>query len=208
MFCENCGSQIPDGSAICPNCGAAARVSPTTGEAVPVQPIEAVPVQPVQPVYQQPIQPVYQQPAYQSTPIYQQPAAGGGSKALAIVALVLGISALVFCWVPIFGSLIAVAGLICGIISLKNPNGKGMGLTGMILSIVACVLSFMMIVSILAGGSSYNSKVSSYSRSLSRSRSRASSLSRSISLSKKRKNQNAFVSLDKELSIGGYTVTF
>ena len=84
MFCENCGSQIADGSAICPNCGAAVRVSPTTGEAVPVQPIQATPVQPVQPVYQQPVQPVYQQPAYQQ-PIYQQPAAGG-SKALAITA--------------------------------------------------------------------------------------------------------------------------
>ena len=207
MFCENCGSQIPDGSALCPNCGAAVRVSPTTGEAVPVQPIEAVPVQPVQPVYQQPVQPVYQQPAYQATPIYQQPAAGG-SKALAIVALVLGICGLVFCWIPIFGMLIAIAGLICGILSLKNPSGKGMGLTGMILSIVGCVIGFMMIVSILAGTGSYTNKVSSYSRSLSRSRSRASSLSRSLSLSRKRKNQNNFVSLDREFSVGGYKVTF
>ena len=204
MFCENCGSQIPDGSAICPNCGAAVRVSPTTGEAVPVQPIEAVPVQPV---YQQPVQPVYQQPAYQATPIYQQPAAGG-SKALSIVALVLGICGLVFCWVPVFGLLIAVAGLICGIISLKNPSGKGMGLTGMILSIIGCVIGSMMIFSIIASAGSYTNKASSLSRSLSRSRSRASSLSRSLSLSRKKKNQSAFISLDNELSIGGYKVTF
>lgn len=205
MFCENCGSQIADGSALCPNCGAAVRVSPTTGEAVPVQPIEAVPVQPVQPVYQQP---VYQQPAYQATPIYQQQPAAGGSKALAIVALVLGICALVFCWVPVFGMLIAVAGLICGILSLKNPNGKGMGLTGMILSIVGCVIGSMMIFSIIAGTGSYTTKASSLSRSLSRSRSRASSLSRSISLSKKRKNQDYIIAPDKELSIGGYRITF
>ena len=133
MFCENCGAQIADGSAICPNCGAAVRVSPATGEAVPVAPIQAQPVEPVQPIYQQPVQPVYQQPAYQQ-PIYQQPAAGG-SKALAITALILGICGLVFCWIPIFGLLISIAGLILGILAFKNPNGKGMGITGFVLSI-------------------------------------------------------------------------
>ena len=153
MFCENCGSQIPEGSAVCPSCGTAARVdlaaaAQPIAPAQPVAPAEPVvpvvpvapvqpeqPVVPVAPVYQQqPVQPVYQQPAYQQA-VYQQPAATG-SKGPAITALVLGISGLVFCWIPFLGVLISVAGLILGIISLKNPNGKGMGLTGFILSIV------------------------------------------------------------------------
>lgn len=58
MFCTNCGNQIPDNSAFCPNCG--------TTPSAPAQ-------QPQQPVYQQPQQPVYQQPAYPQQPAYQQP---------------------------------------------------------------------------------------------------------------------------------------
>ena len=204
MFCENCGSQIADGSAICPNCGAAVRVSPTTGEAVPVQPIQA---QPVQPAYQQPVQPVYQQPVYQQPayqqPIYQQPAAG--SKGPAITALILGICGLVFCWIPIFGLLISIAGLILGIMAFKNPNGKGMGITGFVLSIIGIVIGLSYTLAIFAGSSSSFSKsYSSLSRSLSRSRSRASSISRSLS----RKKNYDIVSPDANLYIDGYVVSF
>ena len=205
MFCENCGSQIADGSAICPNCGAAVRVSPTTGEAVPVAPIQAQPVepvQPVQPVYQQPVQPVYQQPAYQQ-PIYQQPAAGG-SKALAITALILGICGLVFCWIPVFGLLIAIAGLIVGIFALKNPNGKGMGITGFVLSIVGIVIGLSYTIAIFGSSSAFSKNYSSLSRSLSRSRSRASSISRSLS----RKKKYDIVAPDANLYIDGYVVSF
>lgn len=203
MFCENCGSQIADGSAICPNCGAAVRVSPTTGEAVPVAPIQAQPVQPVQPVYQQPVQPVYQQqPAYQQ-PIYQQSAAGG-SKALAITALILGICGLVFCWIPVFGLLIAIAGLIVGIFALKNPNGKGMGITGFVLSIVGIVIGLSYLTALFGSGSSFSSLSRSVSRSVSRSRSRASSISRSLS----RKKNYDIVAPDANLYIDGYVVSF
>ena len=202
MFCENCGSQIADGSAICPNCGAAVRVSPTTGEAVPVQPIQATPVQPVQPVYQQPVQPVYQQPAYQQ-PIYQQPAAGG-SKALAITALILGICGLVFCWIPVFGLLISVAGLIIGILAFKNPNGKGMGITGFVLSIVGIVIGLSYTIALFGSSSAFSKNYSSLSRSLSRSRSRASSISRSLS----RKKNYDIVAPDASLYIDGYVVSF
>lgn len=202
MFCENCGSQIADGSAICPNCGAAVRVSPATGEAVPVAPIQAQPVEPVQPIYQQPVQPVYQQPAYQQ-PIYQQPAAGG-SKALAITALILGICGLVFCWIPVFGLLIAVAGLIVGIFALKNPNGKGMGITGFVLSIVGIVIGLSYTIALFGSSSAFSRNYSSLSRSLSRSRSRASSISRSLS----RKRQYDIVAPDANLYIDGYVVSF
>ena len=93
MFCENCGSQIADGSAICPNCGAAVRVSPTTGEAVPVQPIEAVPVQPV---YQQPVQ-----AAPQAAPALAK-VKGGPRQACFVVGLITCIL-LILETFPVFG---------------------------------------------------------------------------------------------------------
>jgi len=206
MFCEFCGSLIPDGSSICPTCAAPVKGSVQPAQdPVSVQPIEAVPVQPVQPV--QPVyqQPVYQQPAYQqSQPIY--PAAGGGSKALAIVSLVLGICGLVFCWIPFFGLLIAVAGLITGILSRKNINGKGMGTTGFILSIIGCAIGGLMLFSLLATGtSSYTKRASSVSRSLSRSLSISRSRSRASS---RKKNNDYYVSADSDLFIDGYRVSF
>ena len=62
MFCTNCGTQLPDGSKFCSQCGAPTNAS---------QGAAAAPQQPAyqQPTYQQ--QPVYQQPAYQQ-PAYPQ----------------------------------------------------------------------------------------------------------------------------------------
>ena len=98
MFCESCGSLIPDGNSFCSNCGApvvarpvapepapaapAPAPAPVVAQAVapapapsvqPAQPVYQQPqAQPVQPVYQQPVQPIYQQPVQ---PVYQQPQA-------------------------------------------------------------------------------------------------------------------------------------
>ena len=105
MYCESCGTFVPDGQAFCANCGSpvaqapapsaqpapvpvavAPAVAPTPAPApAPQQPM-AQPVaqsQQAQPVYQQPAyqqaQPQYQQPQYQQpqyqTPAYQQPVA-------------------------------------------------------------------------------------------------------------------------------------
>ena len=65
MFCQYCGSQIPDGSAFCSACGSKQQVVQ--------QPQPAPTYQQPQQTYQQP---VYQQPqqAYQQAPAYQQPA--------------------------------------------------------------------------------------------------------------------------------------
>lgn len=61
--CTHCGSQLPEGSTFCPNCG------------------QSVIQQPQQPQYQQPQQPQYQQPQPQYQQPYQ-PANGGGNKGL------------------------------------------------------------------------------------------------------------------------------
>lgn len=60
MFCPNCGNNVPEDSAFCPECGTPMKAAPQ-------------PVQPEIPVSQTPMQPVYQAPVYQE-PVYQQPA--------------------------------------------------------------------------------------------------------------------------------------
>ena len=62
MFCENCGTQIPDQSAFCPNCG-----TPVTQKA----PEASAPMQPAAP---QQTAPVYQKaaPAYSTLPVQEQ----------------------------------------------------------------------------------------------------------------------------------------
>lgn len=66
-FCPQCGTQLDDAAAVCPNCGNSfAPAEPQPQQVPPVAP-EPAP----QPVYQQPI---YQQPVYQQ-PVYQQPVA-------------------------------------------------------------------------------------------------------------------------------------
>lgn len=89
MFCKNCGSTIPDGSAVCPYCSAVQE------PAAPQQPAGYE-----QPQYQQaPQQPQYQQPQYQQP--YQQPMydaqAVSSAKTMGIIAIIGGI------FIPLLG---------------------------------------------------------------------------------------------------------
>lgn len=174
MFCESCGSFIPDGQSFCSNCGApasqpaaqpvsqpVAAAQPVQPVAQPVQPIAAQPVQPVaqpvQPVYQQPVyqQPVYAQPVYQ-----QQPAApvkkGNGA---ATAGLVFGILTLCFCWIPAFNifttAIFGLLGLIFSIVGIvkKNAGGKGKGIAGLIMTLlgtIGTIIFYIFIVSAFA----------------------------------------------------------
>ena len=166
MFCESCGSFIPDGQSFCSNCGSPApRQAAPQQAAQPVQPVAAQPVQPVaqpvqpvaqpvqpivaqpvQPIYQQPVQPVYQQPAY-AQPVYQQqPAAAVAAKkrnGAATAGLVMGIVNICLAWIPFFNifttSLLGLLGLIFSIVGIakKNAGGKGKAIAGLILAILA-----------------------------------------------------------------------
>ena len=113
MYCEQCGSFIPDGQAYCSNCGAAAPAANTAPAPAPgpvVQPIIQTPAQPAyqqpayqQPVYQQPqpVQPIYQQPAYQQAVVitpFERPK----SNVVAVVGLVFGILTCVISWLMVF----------------------------------------------------------------------------------------------------------
>ena len=160
MYCESCGSFIPDGQSFCTNCGAPVAAQPAPQPAAapvaapapaPAPAPQAVPVQPVyqQPAYQQTVQPVNVQPVYQQ-PTYAAPVSNGPVKAgngAATAGLVFGIITIALFWVPFFNlfttGICGLLGLIFSIIGLakKNAGGKPKAIVGLILTIVGSILT-------------------------------------------------------------------
>jgi hypothetical protein len=69
-----------------------------------------------------------------------------------IAAMVLGIMGLTLCWIPVLGPLLALAGLILGVVSLvrRGPQ-RGVALTGLIMGGVGVLLGLIVSVVILSG---------------------------------------------------------
>lgn len=171
MYCESCGSFIPDGQAFCSNCGApVSQPVPQQAPQPAAEPVSApapAPAPqaiPVQPAYQQPAyqQPTYQQPAYQQ-PAYQQPvytaqpvvvstvsqAPVKSSNGSAVAGMIFGILAIILAWIPLFNIfttiLFGLLGLIFSIIGIvkKNAKGKAMAITGLVLTILATIFTIL-----------------------------------------------------------------
>ena len=81
MFCAKCGKQIPDGSAVCPFCGAP-MAAPQAPQAAPVAPQAPHAVPPVAPVYA-PVAPK------EKKPVNKLPIIIGAIAAAAVLAIVL-----------------------------------------------------------------------------------------------------------------------
>ena len=135
MFCEKCGSVIPEGATFCPECG-----SPVSAEAKGATAPNNDFAQ------QQPVPAQYAQPAYQQPPLVDKKE----GKGFAIAALVLGILSIVFCWMWWFIGLpfiLAIIGLIFAIVALaKKSDGKGIAIGGLITSIVGFILSIVVVI--------------------------------------------------------------
>lgn len=71
-----------------------------------------------------------QQPAYQPPPA--RPVDG-----LSIAALVLGVVAVVLCWIPFLGAIIAILAIIFGAIGVGRKISTGMGVAGLVLGLLA-----------------------------------------------------------------------
>ena len=68
----------------------------------------------------------------------------GKTHGASVAALVCGILGLIFFWIPVVDLGLCLAGLICSIVSLvKGLGGKGLAITGLILSILASILTLI-----------------------------------------------------------------
>ncbi|KDA06890.1 hypothetical protein DC31_07950 [Microbacterium sp. CH12i] len=72
------------------------------------------------------------------------PTAGPGG--IAIAALIVGIVAFLSGWVPFFGLIVAAAGIVLGVFALRQPRGKGFGITALVLSGLAAITGIFMLV--------------------------------------------------------------
>lgn len=99
-------------------------------------------------------QPVYNQTPYGAQQQYNQANFGQPVKAVvydavpsnhngvAVAALICGILSIFFCWVPLVDLGVSIAAVVCGIITLtKKYDGKGMAIAGLITGVIGLLLS-------------------------------------------------------------------
>ena len=68
----------------------------------------------------------------------------GETRGTSVAALVCGILGLIFFWIPGLNLVLCLTGLICGIIAVaKGHGGRGMAITGLVLSIIDCILTLI-----------------------------------------------------------------
>jgi hypothetical protein len=85
--------------------------------------------------------------APQAAPPYQQQPGNG----LAVAGMVLGIIAIVLCWVPFLDQVLALLAIIFGAIGNSKAGkiggkGKGMAVAGLIMGIIGMILGIAIIV--------------------------------------------------------------
>ena len=140
MFCANCGANIPEGTAVCPVCGAAVENGVQRGAVMQgdVRPAyeSAQPMTGPQPVYAggQPAAGLYQadpQPAYESA----QPEKPQRSAGYAVAALVLVFLSALTCVIPFVSLPLALISLIFAVLGLHSEH-RPMARVALVLSIV------------------------------------------------------------------------
>lgn len=143
-FCSNCGTELTEGTAFCPNCGAG-QVR-TFGAEEPTAVVPEPEVIPAEPVYQAP---VYQEPVYQP-PVYQAPAEPAtlpkSAKILGLISMICGLLSLISCHVGFMYSIPAL--ILASIASKKAPGvpnakakvGKITGIIGIVLSVICFIV--------------------------------------------------------------------
>ena len=63
------------------------------------------------------------------------------SSSAGIIALVCGIVSIVMCWVPLVGLACSIIGIIFGSRGMKNNQGKGLAIAGLVTGIIGLILS-------------------------------------------------------------------
>lgn len=150
MYCESCGTFIPDDQAFCSNCGAKAPVILRAGTAAQSVP----PVQSVEPI--QPAEPARQ--AYQQTnaePVFDQNilipvTAKSVVNYTARAGLIFGIVSMVSFYIPYTNIVPAILGIIFSLMGMKKTDelgGRGNCIAGLILSGAGATLWTILIIS-------------------------------------------------------------
>ncbi len=152
--CKNCGNEL-NGAKFCASCGTAVE------EVAPVQPMPAQPVpgQPM-PAQQMPGQPMPAQPM----PGQPMPGNTLPKDNMGLAGFICGLVGFLCC------TYVAIPGLICSILSMKNvkagkvdPKNKWMGIVGLVLSILGLVIMVINIITMVTGANDvYNSIISGY----------------------------------------------
>lgn len=121
MFCSSCGSEIQDGQAFCPTCGA-----PVSGTVVQPSPQAYEPAPP-------PILIATQQPK--------------NSNGIAIAGFVLSLVTLFFCWLPYIPFITGLLALIFSIVGIakKNASLKGLAIAGLVISIMTALFASLIL---------------------------------------------------------------
>lgn len=140
MFCNNCGTQIEDGAAFCPNCGAGTTPTPVAET----------------PVYQAPVNEMpYQQPVASA-------AAPKASNGMATAALLCGIFSLVICllgsimfgvWGAAIALVLGIVAVVLGINAKKATNGDSKASAGFICGLIGLILSVVFAIGCAICGS-------------------------------------------------------
>lgn len=146
MDCTKCSAPVPEGARFCQKCGEAVSGPPGTPGAVQPPPSGPGTVPPPPGVPPPPAPPyVPPQPgAYPGVPVAR-------NNPLCVASLAIGVASIVFLCGPFFGVPLAVAGIICGVMGMRQVDespreftGRGLGQAGFILSIVGGSLSILL----------------------------------------------------------------
>ena len=131
--CTNCGKGIAENTRFCPFCGAPCSEGASSGQP-----------------YQDD-----QQSTRRADGVYDQPntAASSGADGLSIAGLVLGIVAIVFAFIPsvyFISWILGVIGIIISAVAISKSKGagrkNGFAVAGLVTSIVALALGFIVFI--------------------------------------------------------------
>ena len=152
MFCSKCGKEIADNSQVCGYCGTPVTARTSYGQQNTQNTQQSVYGEP-KPSYTGQSQNQsysYQNGQYQNTGYGAPQNMDGGATGLGIASMVLGIvSLLLSCcastwWLTL---LAAVLSIVFGILSIqKNSGGKGMAIAGIICSIISLVIGIIVLI--------------------------------------------------------------
>lgn len=171
MFCGGCGTQVPEGTQICPKCGMMIvtrttenkAAEPTVQNAQPTQ--SAAGTMPDYNSYQSNTQgtansgsqPNTQMPDYNSYQMNTQipgavvPPVEQPGRGLAIASLVLGIISIVFCMTGWVAVVCGIIGLVLAHMSKKQGNTSGVRTGGFVCSLIGLIIgAIILLIAIIA----------------------------------------------------------